>query len=429
MNRSSILIIILIAALLVRITAVPIGLKLAKSRGDRFSDEYGGIAKNIAEGKGYAYDWFGELHPTSIHPPVYPYLLAALFMVFGQGQGGVLATICLNVLLSILLLHLVFKSSEHFFGTLPSMIILCILAFYPPQLYSSVTGLPTILYAVLLFVTLLLAWRLKENLSIPAAIFWGLSLGLCALSYSFVLVLSPFLALWIVIAAGRPRIRKALGLVALAALVAVTICLPWTIRNYHIHERWFPIRDQAGSNLWWGNGPYATGGVVDTEGNYLGSPPKEIADILRSIPNEVDGDRYLKKLAIEHMKRNPGRTVRLWMSKLSYFWWFGKQPIAKGSGMGKYLPILKVLKAALLIAAAFGFILLWQRDKSLVVLGLLVCLALSTVFMIFHSGRLRYFVPLEPIMAIAAGYAITRGIERLRPQRTGRPRRNTPSFK
>jgi 4-amino-4-deoxy-L-arabinose transferase-like glycosyltransferase len=415
---------ILAAALLVRLPAIRIGLNQARLRGALYFDEYGGIAMNILQGRGFSYGFFGPVRPTSIHPPAYPHILASLFRAFGTGISGIIAAILMNTILSVLLLYIVYRSAKHLFGPLCGLITLCMLAFYPSQIYYAASGLPTGLYETVLFLVLLLAWRLKESPSTRNGIIWGLCLGACALSYSFVLILSPFLAVWVILSSGRTRFSKATLSVVLAAIVAIAICTPWTIRNYRVHKRWIPIRNQAGTNLWWGNGPYATGGPVDSRGSHLGHLPDDIMQELRSIPNEVDADRYLRDLAIEHMRQNPGKTLRLWLVKLRSFWWFGAGPVAGGLGSGPALAILKALKAILLILAAAGFVLLFKRHTSLAALGIIVCVVTSAIFMVFHSGRLRYFVPLEPILIMAAAYAATYFITGPRRKAAVQPRRS-----
>jgi 4-amino-4-deoxy-L-arabinose transferase-like glycosyltransferase len=417
MSRSRCLAMLLIAAVVIRLFVVPIGLKQARLRGLDAYDEYGGIAKNIVEGRGFSYDWFGDLHPTSIHPPAYPFILACLFFLFGQGAGGALAAILLSIAASAAFLFLVFRSAEGLFDSLAGLAALAILTFYPAQIYYSANVLPTIIYEGAFFLAIMLAWRLKQDPSAKNGLAWGLSLGFAALSYSFVLALAPLLALWILIWSDRARLRGALLSIMLAAFVAILICAPWTIRNYRVHHRWIPIRDQMGTNLWGGNGPLATGSKVEVGGKSLNQFPEDIANALRSIPNEVDQDRYLKTRAIQFMREHPGGTVRLWLLKIGAFWWFHEGQVGGPSQIDHLMPIMKISKALLLLFSFLGTLLIWRRDRSLAILGMVVCIAITLVFMTTLSARVRYFTPLEPILALPAGYAIARGIGRFWPMK------------
>ena len=415
MRRSRLLAVLLACALAVRLAALPVGLRQAGARGLTYYDEYGGIARNIVEGRGFSYHWYGATHPTSIHAPAYPYILAGLFGLFGFERGGALAVLIFNVLLSMLFLYFVFRCTEHLLGVLSALCAIAVLALYPSQIYYAASGLPTVLYEGLLLVVLYFAWRLREKPSYRRAAAWGISIGATALSYTFVLVLAPMLALWIVISAGASRLRRYIGPIAAAALIAVIACAPWTIRNHRVHGRWIPIRDQAGTNLWWGNGPLATGDAVASIGHSRAGFPEEIAAVLGGIPNEVDQDRYLRDQAIEYMRAHPVRTLRLWGLKLWNFWWFHTGMVAAASGMGRLMLLVKITRGLLLAAAASGFVLLWRTRRDLVALGLICCAAISIIFMITLSGKVRYFTPLEPILAMAAGYAVARGLGRYRP--------------
>ena len=142
MQRSRLLVLLLVIALAVRLAALPVGLRQAAARGLDYFDEYGGIARNIVEGRGFSYHWYGETHPTSIHAPLYPYILAGFFSLFGFERGGTLAVLLFNILLSILFLYLVFRCAERLFGVLPGLVALAILAIYPSQVYYAASGLP-----------------------------------------------------------------------------------------------------------------------------------------------------------------------------------------------------------------------------------------------------------------------------------------------
>ncbi|MBN2070259.1 MAG: glycosyltransferase family 39 protein [Candidatus Krumholzibacteriota bacterium] len=418
MRRGSIVAVIMILALAARLLLVPSGLRQAESRGMGYYDEYGGIAKNISEGRGFSYDWYGELRPTSIHSPVYPYLLAAIFSLAGTGKGAVFAIIMVNIILSMVLIYFLFRASEALFGPLAGIATLILVAFYPGQIYYSVSGLPTILYTLILFSVITAAWRLKERLSTVNALVWGAAIGFCALSYSFVMALAPVLAIWLFITSGRRRFGRSAAVISISALTALIILAPWTVRNYQVHKRWIPVRDQSGTNLWWGNGPQATGGVNGLMANSDNLFTGEITEKLHSFANEVDGDRYMRKLAVDFMKENPGRTARLWMHKILIFWWFDTGPVAAGSGIGRFLPVLKLLKGLLLLLSAGGFFILVKRRPDLASLGLAVCAVMTMVFMIFFSGRLRYFTPLEPVLFMSGGYLVYNLLSRFEFART-----------
>jgi hypothetical protein len=124
------------------------------------------------------------------------------------------------------------------------------------------------------------------------------------------------------------------------------------------------------------------------------------------------------------MRENPKRTAGLWLTKIRSFWWFRKGTVGEVSGLNRFMPILKVAKALLLVLSIMGTVLIWRRKRSLAIVGLLSCLAITLVFMITLADRIRYFTPLEPVLAIPAGYALARIIERVAPKRAVKLRGN-----
>lgn len=397
---------LLMVALVLRLACLPIGLRMAEHRGIDFYDEYGTIARNIADGKGFSYAWVGPERPTSIHSPLYPYLLSAVFRVLGTGMEAAIAMIGFNLMVSLALVYAVYRFLLRLWGAWPALVGAAVMACYPPQIYYSVSGLPTVLYALLFFLVLFTAWRVYEQPSRGRAGVWGLMIGICALSYSFVLVLAPLLVFWLLIA-GRDRFRQMVIASMIAAGIAMLVCTPWTLRNYEVHQRWILIRDQAGINLWWGNNELATGSMRDQSGKILANFPPEIEEAMRRFDNEVDADRFVGQLVVEQMKANPERTLRLWGKKLYFFWWQAPEGRAGGAGINWLLPVLLACKAVFLSFAFWGLYLLYRQHRALFGLVTTTAVTLSMVHMVFHSGNFRYFFPLEAVLALPIALALS----------------------
>lgn len=406
MMRRHGLLLLLLLALALRVLAWPVGMDRARGAEGKFYDEYGGIAENLVQGEGFAYGWYGPVRPTSIHVPGYPLVLAVLFQLHDGEEGRALLTIAFNTLVSLALLLLGFRFADRTLGRGEAWLTGVALAFYPTQLHYAVSGIPTMLYAFMLLAVVASAWWLAIGPSLRRGAAWGLLLGLCALSYSFVVVVAPLLAAWVVVAA-RPGTRRLALLATVAAgLVALAVVSPWTVRNHAVHGELVLLRDQAGTNLWWGNSSLATGGITDRAGHRLGTMPDSVARRLAGM-SEVEGDRYLGGLARAEMRQDPGRVAQLWVRKLGLFWWFGEAAGQDTAGQGRFLPVLKGLKALLLLLAAGGMARLVARRRwRLVGLVLVVAISLSGLHMVFHAGRMRYFFPLEPFLVLLAAHAV-----------------------
>lgn len=83
----------------------------------RFGGEAGRIARSIALGEGFSNPLFGQTGPTAWLSPVFPYLLAGIFKVFGiYSKTSALVTLSLDSLFSALTCIPVFLIARMHFG-------------------------------------------------------------------------------------------------------------------------------------------------------------------------------------------------------------------------------------------------------------------------------------------------------------------------
>ncbi len=179
--------------------------------------QYFDLARNIVNGHGYAMTFPQlELHPTAFRPPGYPYVLAAVFKVFGVdvgvGAGRVLSLIC--GLVAIALVYLLVRRIS---TPLAALVAGLCMALYP-ALIANDTVLLTESLSLALLAGVLLALAVRR---------WPLAAMLCGmliLTRASAQYLMFPLALWVLWQLGW---RRALGfLVIIAAVLS-----PWFIRN------------------------------------------------------------------------------------------------------------------------------------------------------------------------------------------------------
>ena len=69
----------------------------------RFGGESGRIARSIAQGEGFSNPLFGKTGPTAWLAPVFPYLLAGIFKIFGvYSKASAIVALALDCLFSAL---------------------------------------------------------------------------------------------------------------------------------------------------------------------------------------------------------------------------------------------------------------------------------------------------------------------------------------
>jgi 4-amino-4-deoxy-L-arabinose transferase-like glycosyltransferase len=232
-----------------------------------FGYETGRIAYSIVEGHGFASPLFAETGPTAWMTPVYPYLVAGVFELFGTyTKASAIVLLSLNALISALVCILVFLIARISFGARIAKWSGWAWAFCPYGIYFPVeriweTWLATLLLCLLFLITL----NLENGEKFGSWIVLGLLWGIAALTSPALLSVLPFLAAWLIYRRHR-RGHRSLAAGAIAAIAFIAVISPWFLRNYEVFHRFIPFRDNMGLVLRLGTkgetsywGPYELG--------------------------------------------------------------------------------------------------------------------------------------------------------------------------
>ena len=138
----------------------------------------------------------------------------------------------------------------------------------------------------------------------------GLLCGALVLLRSSFFLMPFFLLPFLLLSPGaRWRRAAAWGVMVVVMALALT---PWTLRNYRIFHRVIPTTLQVGESLYEACSPYADGGPamdrIDWEkerGGRMG---------------EYENNEFFKKAALQYMRENPGRCLKLAAVKFVRFW-------------------------------------------------------------------------------------------------------------
>jgi 4-amino-4-deoxy-L-arabinose transferase-like glycosyltransferase len=232
-----------------------------------FGYETGRIAYSIVEGHGFASPLFAETGPTAWMTPVYPYLVAGVFELFGTyTKASAIVLLSLNAMISALVCILVFLIARISFGARIAKWSGWAWAFCPYGIYFPVeriweTWLATLLLCLLFLITL----NLENGEKFGSWIVLGLLWGIAALTSPALLSVLPFLAAWLIYRRHR-RGHRSLAAGAIAAIAFIAVISPWFLRNYEVFHRFIPFRDNMGLVLRLGTkgetsywGPYELG--------------------------------------------------------------------------------------------------------------------------------------------------------------------------
>ena len=161
----------------------------------RFGFETGRIARSIAQGEGFSSPLYEKTGPTAWMTPVYPYIIAGFFRVFGiYTKAAALAILSFNALTSALTCLPIFFFARKSFGAHVAKWAGWTWAFFPYSVYFPVeriweTWLATLLFSLLFLIALKLENTDQISVWVGAGLLWGLA----ALTSAVVVSVLPFL--------------------------------------------------------------------------------------------------------------------------------------------------------------------------------------------------------------------------------------------
>jgi hypothetical protein len=180
------------------------------------------------------------------------------------------------------------------------------------------------------------------------------------------------------------------------------------IRNYLVFHHFVPLRANFGAELYLGNGPGATGLLMEYQHPHQ--------DPLQLQQYAALGEyRYAKmrgQAAMATIRANPGLFARNSLKRL-YFFWFG---VPNGAPLWTSLP-RAVNFGTLTVVSLLGLaLILWRRVAG----AWLFALAFLTVPLMYYfvTVHARFRHPLEPLMAVLGVFLFHAAERGQRKQRT-----------
>jgi 4-amino-4-deoxy-L-arabinose transferase-like glycosyltransferase len=279
-----------------------------------FGEEEGRIARALATGYGFSDPFRGHTGPTAWVGPLFPLILAGVFKVFGVfTAASAWVILFLNSLFSALTARTVWEIAARCFGEKVGWWSAWIWALYPAAMQYAVrwiwdTSLTTFLFSCALLATL----RLSEESSLRRWADFGLCWGMTALSNPAMAICLPAAGLWALAHTSERRISGVL----LSAVVFAGCLGPWTWRNWVAFHHFVPSRGNFGSELYLGNGPGATGLIMEYD------HPIQAPDQLRlyAAMGEIEYSKMRGKLAMAAIQADPKLFVRNTLRRVFFFW-------------------------------------------------------------------------------------------------------------
>ena len=228
-----------------------------------FGFEIGRIARSLALGHGFANPMLTDTGPTAWVSPVYPYILASVFKLFGVfSEASAFVILSINSIFSALICIPIFFAAQRGFGRKTAKMAAWFWALWPYSIYIASSFVWETCLSALIFAALF-AWtlRLQDRASAGSSardgyIGWlafGLLWGIEALTNSSILSVLPFLLIWALYPVWRIARGRAVKSAALVAFGLVVLIAPWQIRNYRTFHQRVPLRDTFWVAFWVGN--------------------------------------------------------------------------------------------------------------------------------------------------------------------------------
>lgn len=378
---------------------------------NEFGWEMGWTARSIALGHGFSSPFLPSTGPTALVPPLYPYLLAGVFKLFGlYTVKSAFVILSLNSIFSALTCVPIFFAADHALGRRAAWLSAWVWVVYPFAIYFSASMVWDYALTALLFCTCFcIAQRIHlQNNSFAWAGF-GLLFGITALSNPSIAVTLPFLLLIALYKVQRVRGRWRLyGAVTTLAFIASLT--PWTVRNYRTLHTLCPVRDGFWLEFWAGN----NGDTFESNPAWAHPASNPVEMQKYQTAGETAYFAQKRTLALECVKHHPlffaevsvRRAVRFWTG----FWSFNRDYLRKESFDVPNLFFCTALTLLLLRGVAR----LWRTDHLATLRYLALLAIFPLTYYVTHSS-MDYRQPIEPEIVILVTIGLF-GIEESEPQ-------------
>jgi 4-amino-4-deoxy-L-arabinose transferase-like glycosyltransferase len=367
-----------------------------------FGWETGRVARSIVNGEGFSSPYSVPTGPTALIPPVYPYLVAGVFKLFGiYTAPSALVLLTLNNLFSSITCLPVYLIARKVFGLHVAARAGWTWVIFPYSIGLSNTVIwETSFTTLLLSVAMLAALCLEKSNRLVDWIGYGLLWGFIGLTSPATLSVLPFLGGWIWIRHWS-RGSKVTGLALAASLTFFAIITPWIWRCSHTYGRFVALRDNFGLEVLVGKSDNTS-----RTANWSLLPASNPSELQKL--RQVGEPAYMaekQEQAKELIERHPSRYALLTLRRI-FNTWTAAWEYPPGWNMDES-GLANILMYSLISLLAFAGVGRAIRDRRDGVHPLLILVVVFPgIYYLTHSD-LGFRHPIDPIIVIFLIYGIS----------------------
>jgi 4-amino-4-deoxy-L-arabinose transferase-like glycosyltransferase len=376
-----------------------------------FGWEMGRVARSIALGQGFSSPYGGNTGATAWEPPLYPYLMAGVFKLFGTyTYASAWVLLSINSLLAAVTCIPIFLVAHRTFGERIALWSAWTWALLPYVWYWSIHWVWDTTFTPLVLTSIfLLALELEERQGAGWGcwMLFGSLWGVGALANPSMLAFLPFCGLWIWWSRSRHGLPS-IGGIVVSSVIFFAVLSPWLVRNYEVFGRFVFLRDDFGLQFRLGNWKGADGMLMP----YLQPSQNKLEFEKFQRMGELAYSADCKRLAFEWVHENPGRFVVISLKRFFYYW----NGVPRPTDSRLPWDFRNSLFLATSVLALWGLgRALWQKRRGAWLFAGLVLTYPTTYYFVFPHARYRH--PIEPELLILAVFLVAEARKSARPAR------------
>ena len=366
-------------------------------RDTNFDNEWNVLLDNLIEYKSYSFYTFnGELIPSALLPPVYPFFIYLVKITTSIDKTNLLyAIIFIQILFSTYSIYLFFQINRNFFSEKLSIINSTIFSIIPLNIINcgQISSITLQIFLSLLFLKFLFLILNKQT--VKNILIFSITSGLLILTRGEFILIFIFIIFYIFFK--KKIILKNLIKILVTVILVIS---PYVIRNY-IHFNEIFIVKSLGYNLWKGSNKLSSVGGHDLSKIEFPELNNKIQNLKKNKYYEINRDKIFLDEAFKNINDNLPHYIGLFVRKfVSYYF------IDFSSNYPNYFNFFHIIPIIIFSLLSFpGLFVFYKKNKfknNCLLLYLFLNLLIFSIFFILP----RYKLIILPVQIILAAYFV-----------------------